>query len=347
MKLTRAPLAVGVGLLVLGGCDYPTEVPQIEQRWILAVESTSFGVDELLPTGVTVQGANFSMSVDPFSTTQTLASVCASCPNSGGIPLPYPGFDAQFSVDQALPADVTGATLAGGTVQVSIQNGFSFDPIRLPSGATGTLTVTVTDGPGGATLGEVVVDGATESLPGGSTLTKTITLARASVGNTVTAVVDISSPAGSSPTDDTATDPSESLTVTATPSSILISSAMVSVAGETVEFDPQDVDTEDMDDAFTDRIQQGAIILDVTNPFGVSVSGSLVLGSVTKALNIPASGTSQVTISYTGDELRAILGQAGVQFSGGGTVSATGPVEVTPGQEVTLAAKLDFTLIVD
>lgn len=345
MKLFRAPFALGVGILILAGCDFPTETPSLEQRWILPVETTTIGVDELLPAGVTVSGGNFVMSVDAFSTSQTLGGICGACGASNGLTVPKPAFTSQFTVDQALPADVTSASLTGGTIQISVQNGFSFDPIRLASGATGTVTITVTDGPGGAQIGQVVFDGATEAMAAGATVSKTMTLATATVGSTLSAAVDINSPAGA-PTDLVTINTAESLTVTATPSDILVGSATVNVNGQSVDLEPVDLDVEDMDDAMTDRIQQGSVILDVVNPFGVSVNGTVNIGPTTKPFSIASTPTSTLTISYTGDELRSFLGQPNVQFSGSGTISASAPIAVTPGQEVTLKASIDLTVII-
>jgi hypothetical protein len=347
MKRFRAPLTLGLGLLVLAGCDFPTEAPDLEQRWIFPVESTTLDVAELLPSGVRVEGSNFAMAVDEFTLLQTLGTVCTACGPLNGLTVPKPAFTTQFSVDQTLPADVESATLAGSTVSITIQNSFTFDPLRLPSGATGTLTVTLTDGPGGAQIGQVVIDGATETLAAGASVTKT-TPVTGTVGSTVTGVVDLDSPAGAAG-DLVTIDTSEGFTVTVTPGEVLIASATVNVDGQVVDLEAEPIDT-DLDEGLTNRIQQGTLILDVANPFGVSFDGSVNLGTVlepqTKSLSIPGSPTSQVTIPYTGAELQNVFGGTGVQFWGSGTISAPGPITVTPGQSITLEASIDFTILI-
>jgi hypothetical protein len=347
MKLVRAPLTLGLGLLVLAGCDFPTEAPSLEPRWVFPVETTTLDVDELLPTDVTVQVGNFAMAVGEFFVTRTLGDVCAACAAANGLTVPKPAFTAQFAVDQSLPADVVSATLAGSSVDVTIQNGFSFDPIRLPSGATGTITVTLTDGPGGAQVGQIVIDGATETLATGASVTKSTTLT-GTVGNTVTGVVDLDSPAGA-PTDLVDIDTAQGFTVTVTPGDVLVSAVTVNVDALIVELEPEPVDT-DLDEGMTDRIQEGTLILSIANPFGVSLSGSLNLGTVlnphTKSFSIPSSATSDVTISYTGAELQEVFRDTGVQFWGSGTISAPGPITVTPGQSVTLEASIDLIILI-
>jgi len=54
-------------LAVLSGCEYPTEAPIFDVRWVVPIEETSISVVDLLPaTGaVTVVGTNFDVAVDP------------------------------------------------------------------------------------------------------------------------------------------------------------------------------------------------------------------------------------------------------------------------------------------
>ena len=95
----------------------------------------------------------------------------------------------------------------------------------------------------------------------------------------------------------------------------------MSVSNQSVNLDPVELDVGDIDDDLTDRIQQGGVILDVVNPFGVSVTGTLTIGPTTKTFSIPSDATSTVNIDYTGDELRSILGQDTITLAGSGTVS--------------------------
>ena len=76
MNPPRAVLAALAACVPLPGCEIPTDVPIVEQRWLIPVEETTLGVDELLPDGVAVSGNDFDVSVDPVSTSETLGALC-------------------------------------------------------------------------------------------------------------------------------------------------------------------------------------------------------------------------------------------------------------------------------
>ena len=319
------------GALLLGACEIPTEAPIVEQRWIIPVDETTVSVNELLPNDVIVNGSNFELSVDPFSTVQNLGTLCG-CAALNGLTTAAPAFSSSFTLSEGLPADVSSATISSGSVSIDIQNGISYDVLA----GGGSLTVTVTDGQGGAQVGQTMYSG---NLPANSTATQTMAISSASIGSTLFITVDISSPGGQSTTINTA----DQLTVTATTTSLLVSSASVNVVSQSVNFDPVDLDVEDIGAEVTDRLIQGTIILDVVNPFGVSISGNVDIGVTSKSFSISADATSEVSISYTGDELKSFLGQAGVTFSGSGTASG-GLITVTPTQVMTIEATLDLTI---
>lgn len=331
--MNRTPTVLGAlaATLVLGACDIPTSAPIIEQRWIVPVEEISLGVDELLPAGVSLSGSNFDVSIDPFVANTSLGAICAGCAAAQGFTVPAPAFDATFDVTENLPADVSAATIVSGSIQIAIQNGFAFDPVA----GGGSVTVTLSDGMGGAQLGQVTVTG---TLPAGQTTNRTLTLSAGSV-STLYASVRVQSAGGQTTTINT----SESITVTATTSSLLVSGATVNVDGQSVDFDEESLDF-DFDEDVTSRIKQGTVILDVVNPFGVSVNGSLQLGTVAgKSFTIDGSATSSVSITYTGAELTQILSDENATFSGSGSVSG-GSITVTPGQEIMVEATIDLTV---
>ncbi|MEE2897273.1 MAG: hypothetical protein VX815_02275 [Gemmatimonadota bacterium] len=335
MKCSWMVPALAAGCLLFVGCDVPTGLPELEQRWIVPVEETSLSVDELLPDGVSISGGNFSVAIDPFATNETLLILCETCAARNGLTEAAPAFAGSFSVSENLPASVTAAQIASGTIQIVITNGLSFDPIA----GGGTFTVTLSDGDGGAQLGQVVVDGATESMPGNSSRTETLSIGSASIGTTFFAFVSVVSVGGQV----TTIDITDEITVTATTTSLLVSSATVTVASQSVDFDPVELDVGDIDSDITDHIQSGTLILDVVNPFGVSVEGTLNIGPTTKSFSIASGSTSSTSISYTSSELQSFLGQDNITFSGSGTASG-GSVTVSPGQEMLIEATLDMTI---
>ncbi|HIF20339.1 MAG TPA: hypothetical protein EYQ27_00170 [Gemmatimonadetes bacterium] len=335
MKCSRMVPALAVGCLLFVGCEVPTGLPELEQRWIVPVEEIILSVDELLPDGVSISGSNFSVAIDPFASNETLLTFCGNCVALNGFTVPAPAFTGSFSVSENLPANVTAAQIASGTIQIVITNGLSFDPIA----GGGTFTVTLSDGDGGAQLGQVVVDGATESMPGNSSRTETLSIGSASIGTTFFASVSVVSVGGQV----TTIDITDEITVTATTTSLLVSSATVTVASQSVDFDPVELDLGDIDSDITDHIQSGTLILDVVNPFGVSVDGTLNIGPTAKSFSIASGSTSSTSINYTSSELQSFLGQDNITFSGSGTASG-GSVTVSPGQEMLIEATLDMTI---
>jgi hypothetical protein len=337
--------AVVLSLALLAACDLPTEAPIIDQRWVVPVDNSTISVNELLPDGVSAQNGSFAVDVDPFNRTERLGTMCSSCQASDGLTVPKPAFDYTITVEQSLPGDVQSAALESGAVLIQIANNLGFDPLRPGGGNTGSLVIRVRNGTGGAVLGTLTMDGANESLATGTIAQKTLTLGAADVGSTLTLEVAVDSPDG----DPVQVDADATLTATASPADILVGSAMVEVAGRDVEIDPVELDVADIDDGIANRIQEGSILLDVTNPFGVAVSGQLVIeypgGEISKTLSIGSAATSTVSLPYTGDELRAFLGESGVQLTGTATVDAgSGSITVSPGQELAIDGKLDVTI---
>ena len=323
------------GCLLFSGCEVPTDPPILEQRWIVPIEETTLSVDQLLPAGVSVSGNSFSVSMDPFSTGQTLGAACGACAALNGLTAPAPAFSTSFDTSENLPADVTAATISSASIEIQIANGFSFDPIA----GGGSLTVTISDGPSGAELGQIIVDGATESLTAGATLMRTMSIGSASVGTAFFASVAIVSVGGQVALIDT----SDQVTVTATITSLLVTSATVNVSSQSVEFDPEPLDVENIDTQLIDRIQVASLLLDIVNPFGISVAGTINIGPTSKTLTIGSGATSSTSISYTNAELRMWLGQPNINFSGSGTASG-GSITVSPGDEMTIQVTLDATI---
>lgn len=338
MNVSRAALSL-LGIAALAGCDtIPTEAPILEQRWILPVDNTTISVNELLPSGVTTSGNSFSVAMGAFNTGATLGSLCAQCGPFQGLTAPMPAFQGSLTVSQSLPSGVSAATVQSGSVTVAIQNGFNFDPIA----GGGSVTLTLTDGPGGRQLAQEVITG---TMAAGSTRSAVLTLAPGAIGSSVVATAVVNSHGGQIAT----VDNSRSLTVTATPGPILVGSATVNVSNRTVSVDPVDLDVEDIDEAISDRIETGAIVMDVSNPFGVALSVQVDInypgGKITKTLGIGGGATSTATLSYTGDEFRTFLGRSPVTLTGNGTVAAAaGSITVTPGQQAVINAKIDLTL---
>ncbi|MEQ8329103.1 MAG: hypothetical protein RH859_01445 [Longimicrobiales bacterium] len=337
-RLASSLLAVAV----LAACDLPTEAPIIDQRWILPVEQTSVGVADLLPDRVSELPEGFRVSLDPTTSGTTLGQACTACAAANGTTVPKPPFTTVITVSQDLPDRVTTVVLGDTDVEVTLANGFNFDPIR-PGGTTGSITLTIRNGEGGAVLGQTVLNGTVRALPPGSSTTETLTL-NGTLTGPLHASVDVTSPLG----DPVTIDASGRLDVTASSDNLVVGAVTADVSGEDLTIDPVDLDAEDLDREAVDRIQEGRILLEVTNPFDVRADGQVTIefpgGRISKSLTI-GPGVSDVALSYTGDELRTFLGVAGSTLTGGLTVSPdAGSVTLQPGQRVAFVTRIDLTI---
>ena len=252
-----------------------------------------------------------------------------------GLTAPAPSFSTLLTASGGLPADVSAAVISSANIEVAVQNGLSFDPTT----GGGSLTITIYDGQDGTTLGEVVVDPATGPMIPGGTLTRTISVGPSSIGATLFAAVAVVSVGGQVALINTA----NQITVTTTTTSMLVSAATVNVGSQSVDFDPEPLDVEDIDNQLVDRIQEASLLLDIVNPFGVSVSATIVIGPTSKALSIDTGATSSTSITYTNSELQSWLGQPGITFSGSGVASGES-ITVSARDELTIQVTLDATI---
>ena len=103
----------------------------------------------------------------------------------------------------------------------------------------------------------------------------------------------------------------------------------------------------DIDASLVERVKAGALVLDITNPFGVT--GPLTLRITGPGVNLTrsvqlGSGQTTQTVPFTQEEIQSILGRSGVTFSATGAVGATQAVKLAPSQVVQLNAQLELTL---
>jgi propanediol utilization protein len=335
--------------LALGACDYfPTEPPRFQPRFILPGESTTLRVAELLPSGVAEAGSNFQLSLSPTAIpTRTLGEICgAPCVAVHGQRVPKPAFVDTFHVTLAMPADVASATLAaGGAVAVAITHNFGFDPLRPPGGANGRLMLQVLSGTN--VIGNITV---TDPFPSGTTLQRTVPLAPGPVSGDLTVRVIIESPAGGTAEANWVTvNTSASLSGTVTPGQILVSEAGVRVQNKTVSVTDFTIDMSGVDQSLRGRVQRGALIIDVDNPF--NVSGTMVLrmiggtGEIITPRTIQVQpGRTQQRVELSRDDLSLIL-QSNVTIRVSGSVSGQdGTVTVRPGQVITIDTHFDLTI---
>lgn len=333
---------------VATACDVPTELPEIETRWVVPTEETRFGVAELLPGDVTLNADSsaFLVDFDPVLFAETLGTLCPPCAAADGFTVPKPAFIGTVSSTVDMPPEVSEIDLIGGQVLIDVFNGFNFDPIRPASGVFGELRLTIRDDADGDVLGTLVVDGANQAFAVGATLMLAVPLQAASVQGSIEAEVVVDSPLG----DDVQIDASSQISVTAAPSAVEVGSVVIDVASRAVTLDPVELGVEDVDESLTDRIIVGDFILDVVNPFGISADFQITIDGPTiapiqKSASIGPEPESTVRLSFTGEELRSFLGQPQVVLAGDAVVDpGASEITVLPGQELILSAAIDLVL---
>ncbi|NNM32320.1 MAG: hypothetical protein HKO53_04615 [Gemmatimonadetes bacterium] len=345
------PPAFGRGLpLVLAllgaACDIPTEAPQWDTQWTVPADSAHIDVSELLPAtvGVTPDGTAFTITVPPVAFSQTLGDMCSACPPAAVAP--KPAFQTTFEDVTNLPADVSSVTTRTASADISLTNDFSFDPIRPGGSETGELRLEIRDGDGsGPVVAELTVDGATDSIPPGSTYMATLDLDAKTFGDILTAVVFIASPSGPS----VLLTSSDEFSVDVSPSEVLVDEAVVALIDQAVDIDPVSLDAEDIPEEIIERLEGGALVLEVDNPFAVEADLDLQISGpgfapIQKDVEV-GQGASEEMVELTAAELRSFLGQPNVSFEGSGAASApSGTTAVRADQVLRFRANIQLTV---
>lgn len=341
-------LAALGAVVAVGACDQfiPTEVPNWTTRWVVPTDSTTIGVSNLLPSSGTVRvaGNAFEVSFQPVTESRTLGQLAPQTQGFSGQFVPIkPAFEASIDASVNLPTDISSATITGGTVAVVMTNDFSFDPLR-PNGNTepfGSLAIRVTSG--NTLLASDSIDGRTTPFSRNTTLSRSLNLASTTIAGPVQISVRIRSPQGGP----TTVNANDRFTVQVTPQNIRASQAQVRVQNQSISAQNVEFNLSDIDEAIRNRIQGGAILLTVANPF--QVGGNLNIGitgggtPINKQVQLTAGSTSATVqeIVLSKEELRSILGRQSIRLSAAGTVNApSGAVTVTPSQTIVFRTRL-------
>lgn len=340
MPMNRLSVAI-VALFVIA-CDVPTQLPKWDTTFVVQAEGTTLSVGQILPPSVTLTNNNtaFTLSLTPTNFSTSLGSLCQICAPLNGQTAPKPAFTGSFSSTIALPADVTSAALASGTINISIRNGFSFDPLRPSATARGSLAITIRSN--NATVGTTTVSGTTTAFPAGTTLNLTVPLIPQTVAGSLDVTVTVDSPTGDPASINTAAQ----LTATATPTGLIVTSAQVKVTNQRVNAAQQQLNLASIDQFVTDHVKSGALLLTINNPFNVTGTLTLTLTggtrTITKQIAVGA-GQTNVEVTFDQSELQAILGR-NVTMAISGLVSSAGNITVTPGQTLSVTSKLKLVL---
>jgi hypothetical protein len=371
----RGTLALAV---LVAACAIPTEAPNWDMTWNLPLPQPNgpqkIGVQKMVPGGVTLippvapattpTAFNVQVSsVPPIN--RTLGVQCPTCPNGTAQKPPFTAPTATTTINLTAGTALNTATLfTGSQIVLTLNNGFTFDPINPPGGAPGSVTLTVTNG--AATLGTLTLLGGSQTIPAGQS--KQFTVALAGTINTsspLSVSMTMDSPIGAAG-QPVAMNASQTFTVSGTPT-INISTATVTLGSQAIDSPGQPMDLSGIDTTVANRIadsttNQGTLFLTITTPYTVSASATMTFtgtrdvqtsnGStsqvaivpVVKAITLPAKTATQSTftvpISVTGQELRRMLG-TDLTATFTGTTNA-GTTIVTPASEIQITGRMQI-----
>jgi hypothetical protein len=329
-------------VLALSACDFPTALPRFEPRFVIPIDSTAIRVNELLPAGVTATDTTFVLSLVPVGIQKSLGDMCGTpCQLLQGWVAPKPAFSYAFAAPVTLPADVSGAVLASGTVQVAASHAFDFDPLR-PAGSTRNGTLTIVIRSGGRQIGSAVID---QPFPRNTPVVRTIALTPGAVGGNLDVELTLDSPAG----DPVTINNGAHVFVTATPGAIHVTEIHAAVRERIISMRPLDVDLTGVDDEIRSRARGGTLTVHMSNPFNVSGQLELKLYAPPSGADYRypvgiAPGETTQRIELTEYEMFRVLG-FNVNVSLVGPVSGGGTaLTLRPGQEITLSSRLELVL---
>lgn len=345
--LRKSVITLGV-LLGTWACEYPTELPRWDQTWVVPAERITLNAAEFLPTDIDVNADTtaFVTETPEASILLDLGELCGTaCLLLDGFEAEKPAFRDTLSTTAELPGDLVSATLAGGSLSAMVAHSFNFDLLRPssdPADPRGFVVVRATSN--GNVVAHDSISGDDRAFPGGTFIIPDLPIQPVDITDTLTFEIIVYSPAG----DTTTIETSDTLGVTVAPSTVEI--AEVTVNADAVTIDPvtTTMDFGGVDSTVVDHVESGSLLLDGMNPFTVTGTLDMSFQGITpmiqRSLTVP-QGAFGEELTFTGEELRRILGADEVNVVSTGTVSAEGgTVTVTPSQELTLDA--DFELVV-
>jgi hypothetical protein len=343
LRRFESALIVLAALSPLAACDVPTALPRWNTRWLLPLDSSRISVSSLLPSGVQLTGDVFALDLPSVTFGRTLAQMCGTpCVAAAGQVVPKPAFTTTFGTQIDLPADVASAQLTAGQLQVSLSHTLSFDPIRPSATARGYIVLSAVSG--GRVVARDSISGTTTAFSPGTVLHRTVPISAGPLTPPIEVTVRVFSPAG----DPVTVDPTQRITIVVTPQQARVSQVEIRVVNRAVTASEVELDLQDLDATVIDQVREGALRVDVENPFALggtlAVEISWPSGTVRKTIEL-APGSSQYRIPLSEQEIHSFLAQPSVQISVTGTLSApSGTITVTPLQAVVIRPRLELTL---
>ena len=346
----RRALLLGA-LLGATACDVAefasSPMPRLEQTWNLPAPDMNVSVASLLPANtVTIlpDSTAFSVSVSGANITRRVGADCAQCESLHGTNAAKPAFVLTAANSSTLPADVVTAAVTAGSVNVQLTNSMSFDPLFVRNNpatqSQGFMLIVVRSG--SLVLGRDSVNGATTTFAPGTQMTRVIPLNSGTITGSITVDVTLDSPLGDH---NEFIDANGTLDAVATVPTLHVASVGVNVPGRTLDSETRTISLNGLGEV-GDKVIRGALEMTINNPF--SVTGTVGMrfaygpgptDAITKTIGITPGVLASQRIQLDSTEMALLMGKE-IEITVTGSVSSTGPITVTPRQEMRIANRM-------
>jgi hypothetical protein len=367
MRLFRSScraLLLGIGLTA---CDVaqvaldPT-VPGIVQTWNFPASDSEISVSSLLPGGVGFNSdtSAFTVDVDSIDFNRRLGGYCGLCELLNGTTTQKPAFiiSPDTGSEAKLPADVRGGSVMTGKVYYSIENTFSFDPIRINSNLAqpqGWMTIVVRAG--SLVLGRDSINGATTAMPPGFVYLDSIPLSTGNITGDIVIDLTVNSPQGPA-SEPKFINANGRINAKGDVVGLEISSARIDVVNKPLDSgDPVELPRGMLPEGMIDKVVGGRLEMTMLNPFLVTGDMNVQLEyqpgqSYSRLVAVPSGATPQVrNATYDETEMRNILrgepdptnpdeALPSTLSIGGIVTSGATPISVTPRQAILITNRL-------
>ena len=364
--------------MLVAGCDIPSAPPIVEQRWALVAAETTLGVEDLLPAGAIALGVedsvpaggsrlpapgraaqessavscappaaagevvsgegSITVSAAPICVAWTLAELCPAC--SVGQPLVL---DTVRQRSWTLPEELVSARISGGQLTLTLDHDLDFTPLRAKE--LQIVAVSTGAGAGAGQEQELLRWVLQEDLEPGTAVTFSHDFGGSPVTVSGGLRLQFTLATGAGGSGQPVTDLGRVIRARAEVRSVTIDSAVVRVDDLDLDGEPQQFDLGEQDevDELVKRIQAGSATATISNDFPVGVSGTFTLGDTTRTIAVEPGATTEVTISYTREELRELL-SGPVTYSWTGSVTDAGEHRFDASMRITIRVRIDITL---
>ena len=364
--------------MLIAGCDILTAPPIVEQRWALVAAETTLGVEDLLPAGAISLGVedsvpaggsrlpapgraaqessavscappaaagevvsgegSITVSAAPICVAWTLAELCPAC--SVGQPLVL---DTVRQRSWTLPEELVSARISGGQLTLTLDHDLDFTPLR--ANELEIVAVSTGAGAGAGQEQELLRWVLQEDLEPGTAVTFSHDFGGSPVTVSGGLRLQFTLATGAGGSGQPVTDLGRVIRARAEVRSVTIDSAVVRVDDLDLDGEPQQFDLGEQDevDELVKRIQVGSATAPIVSQFPVGVSGTFTLGDTTRTIAVEPAATTEVTISYTREELRELL-SGPVTYSWTGAVTNAGEHRFDASMRIIIRVRLDITL---